>query len=287
MIILKNLHFAYGKKQVFDNLNLELHAGHIYGLLGSNGMGKSTLLRTLTGLLLPQGGSILVNGHVPGRRTPAFLQQLFFLPEAFLLPDISITQYVNSSAPFYPAFHRQQFDSYLAEFEVPGQSRLQKLSYGQQKKLLISFGLACNTPLLLMDEPTNGLDMASKRAFRKLIAGAVDENKCIVISTHQVKDLENLLDHLLVLNNNQLVFAHPLSLIQDRLSFKVTNNPTEVQQAVYAEQNIAGYEVVLPEHLGNNAGIVDLELLHKAIVANAATINQVLTHHSTTSNIIE
>lgn len=276
MLILKNLNFAYGKKQVFDNLNLELHAGHIYGLLGSNGMGKSTLLRTLTGLLLPQRGSILVNEHIPGHRTPAFLQQIFFLPEDFLLPDIIIDSFANTTAPFYPQFNRQHFHQYLEEFAIAPDQRLPRLSYGQQKKVLISFGLACHTPFLFMDEPTNGLDMQSKRTFRKLIAGAVDENTCIVISTHQVKDLENLLDQVMVMAQGKMVFNESISSIQDALAFKIAGNEAEVTQALYAEKNLAGHSIVA-NNTGQESYHVDLELLHKAIIENPVGMQKAFT----------
>lgn len=276
MIILKNLHFAYGKKQVFDNLNLELHGGHIYGLLGSNGMGKSTLLRTLTGLLLPKSGTINVNGHVPGHRSPAFLQQVFFLPEDFLLPDVGINTFVNTTAPFYPQFNRQHFNQYLEAFAIAPDQQLHQLSYGQQKKVFISFGLACHTTFLFMDEPTNGLDMQSKRTFRKLIAGAADENTCIVISTHQIKDLENLMDQVLVMSQGRIVFNQSISSIQDTLAFKIADSEAEAKQALYTEKTLAGHAIITANTV-HESFYTDLELLHKAIIENPAGIEKAFT----------
>ena len=177
MIDIKNLHFSYQKSKVFDNLNLQFQPGHIYGLLGKNGTGKSTLLRNIAGLLFPDQGSVKVLDHIPGHRNPAFLQELFMVPEEFYLPNVSIEKFVDCNASFYPRFDHARFNRYLREFEIPAGNKLQQMSYGQKKKALISFGLACNTSLLLMDEPTNGLDIMSKSQFRKVIAGAIDDQK--------------------------------------------------------------------------------------------------------------
>jgi ABC-2 type transport system ATP-binding protein len=199
MVTIKDLHFAYRRRAVFSGLNLELQPGHIYGLLGRNGTGKSTLLRNIAGFLFPQRGGIRVMGFEPGRRQPAFLERVFLVPEEFQLPPFSLDRWVRRMAPFYSAFDHAQFDGYTREFGIPPAARLDEMSYGQQKKALISLALATNAPLLLMDEPTNGLDILSKSQFRKVIAGALDDQKCILISTHQVKDLENLIDRITVI----------------------------------------------------------------------------------------
>ena len=160
MVSIKNLHFSYPGKEIFTGLNLQIKQGYIYGLLGKNGTGKSTLLANMAGLLFPKAGSITVLGYTPGKRHPAFLQDMFLIPEEFHLPDISIPKFVKYTGPFYRWFNEEVFSDYLKEFDIPYTSNLQNLSYGQKKKVLISFGLAANTSLLLMDEPTNGLDIA-------------------------------------------------------------------------------------------------------------------------------
>ncbi len=173
MIKIQNLHFAYRKKAVFNGLNLSLERGHIYGLLGKNGTGKSTLLANIAGLLFPDKGTIEVLGYDPGKRQPWFLREVFMVPEEFYLPDIPLEQLLTYHAAFYPRFNKTQFQKYCTDFEIPLNSTLQHMSYGQKKKVLISFGLATNAALLLMDEPTNGLDIMSKSQFRKVMAGAL------------------------------------------------------------------------------------------------------------------
>src|SRR5690606_30969865 len=145
MINIQNLHFAYKKKKVFNGLSLSLQAGHIYGLLGKNGTGKTTLLRNISGLLFPDQGDVKVLDFVPGVRNPEFLRELFMVPEEFYLPNVSIEKFVACNAPFYPKFDHAQFEGYLKEFDIPADNKLQQMSYGQKKKALISFGLACNT----------------------------------------------------------------------------------------------------------------------------------------------
>ena len=156
MINIQNLHFSYKKKKVFDNLNLQLEPGHIYGLLGKNGTGKSTLLKNVAGLLFPRKGAVTVNGFVPGKRQPEFLKDVFMVPEEFYLPNIPLADFVKIEAPFYPKFNEDQLQVYLRDFDVPQDSTLQNMSYGQKKKVIISFALATNARVLLMDEPTNG-----------------------------------------------------------------------------------------------------------------------------------
>ena len=267
MIAIQNLHFAYKKKKVFTGLNLSLGAGHIYGLLGKNGTGKSTLLRNIAGLLFPDQGSVKVLDHTPKLRRPAFLQELFMVPEEFYLPNVTIEKFVDCNAQFYPKFNQEQFNKYLREFEIPAGNKLQQMSYGQKKKALISFGLACNTSLLLMDEPTNGLDIMSKSQFRKVIAGAIDESKCIIICTHQVKDMESLIDRITVIDEGKILFDQTVDRITSKLSFKISFDSEEVKQALYREESLKGNAIITANN-EDEEGKLDLEMLYKAIVTN-------------------
>jgi ABC-2 type transport system ATP-binding protein len=274
MIDIQNLHFAYRKKPVFTGLSLQLQPGHIYGLLGKNGTGKSTLLRNIAGLLFPDKGKIEVLGFTPGKRQPSFLQQVFMVPEEFYMPDVPLSHLVQHHAPFYPKFDKAQFEKYIAEFEIPAGSTLQNMSYGQKKKVLISFGLASNASMLLMDEPTNGLDIMSKSQFRKVMAGAVDENKCIVISTHQVKDLENLIDRITIIDEGKILFDQTVDAISRKLSFQITFDSEEVKDALYSESSLRGSAIITANTEGEESKL-DLELLYKAIVLNGAAVTSV------------
>jgi len=262
MIQIQNLHFGYPRKKVFTGLNLQLQPGHIYGLLGKNGTGKSTLLKNMAGLLFPDEGSVNVLGFAPEKRQPAFLQDIFMVPEEFFLPDIPIENLVKYHAPFYPKFNDDQFNRYITEFDIPRSNTLQKMSYGQKKKVLISFGLACNTSVLLMDEPTNGLDIMSKSQFRKVMAGCVDETKCIVISTHQVKD------------EGKILFDQTVENITRKLSFHISFDNEEIKQALHREASLRGSAVITRNVTGEESKL-DLELLYKAIILNGNAIHSV------------
>jgi ABC-2 type transport system ATP-binding protein len=272
MVSIKDLHFAYRRHPVFTGLDLELRAGGIYGLLGRNGTGKSTLLYSIAGFLFPQKGIIDTLGFIPGRRQPAFLEKVFFLPEEFQLPSITLDRWMRLMSPFYPDFNRSQFVQYTREFDVPADAHLHELSYGQQKKALISLALATNTPLMLMDEPTNGLDIVSKSQFRKVIAGAIDDRKCILISTHQVRDLENLIDNITIIEEGRIVFHQPMLRIAETLHFKLSFDPEEQAGSIYSETSLRGNAVILPNIDGEDSQ-PDLEMLYKAVLLKNAVIN--------------
>lgn len=274
MIQITDLHFSYKKKSVLHGLDLSFRQGYIYGLLGKNGTGKSTLLRNICGLLFPDTGTIDVLGFTPEERKPAFLQKLFIIPEEFYLPDVPVRKFIRCNAPFYPNYNHQQFEAYLKEFDIPSENTIQQMSYGQKKKLLISFALACNTALLLMDEPTNGLDIMSKSQFRKILAGAINEDKCIIISTHQVKDLETLIDYITIIDEGKILFNHSINEILDKLTFKLSFNTADFEEALYSEPALTGQATILP-HKENESGKIDLELLYKAVVKDGNSLKNI------------
>jgi ABC-2 type transport system ATP-binding protein len=274
MISVNNLHFAYKRKPVFTGLSLQLQPGHIYGLLGKNGTGKSTLLRNISGLLFPQKGNIEVLGFTPMERKPAFLEEVFMIPEEFYLPNVTMGEMLKYQARFYPKFSHEQFNRYVTEFEIPVKATMQEMSYGQKKKVLISFGLASNASVLLMDEPTNGLDIMSKSQFRKVMAGALDENKCIVISTHQVKDLENLIDRITIIDEGRILFDQTTENITRKLSFRISLEGDEVTSALYSESSLKG-NAIIEINAYEEESKLDLEMLYKAIVTNRDKINAV------------
>jgi len=267
MIDIQNLSFAYRKKPVFEGLSLRFQPGHLYGLLGRNGTGKSSLLMNIAGLLRPGKGSITVNGFTPFERLPVFLQDVFMVPEEFYLPDILVADFLKYYAPLYPRFNSDGFRNYLSVFEVPADSTLQNMSYGQKKKVLISFALATNAKVLLMDEPTNGLDIISKSQFRKILAEAVDDERCIIISTHQVKDLENLIDRVSIIDEGKILFDEKVEDITRKLSFRFSYDREDLETALYSESLLRGNVIVGPNTEGEESKL-DLELLYKAIVSN-------------------
>lgn len=274
MIQIQNLSFDYGKrKQVFQNLNLTLTEGNVYGLLGRNGAGKSSLLRTMAGLLFPTSGSCMVNGHHAQDRLPIFLQDLYFLPEEFHTPAVKIMEFVNVYAPFYPKFSRKQFLEYLEEFQLSENEKFTELSLGQKKKALIGFALSTNTKVLLMDEPTNGLDIPSKSQFRKIIASVATEERIIVISTHQVRDLESLIDPIIILDNSEVLLNATTEEIAKKLCFKNVITVTDHEKVLYSEHSLRGFSIVT-QNVDNEHSKADLELLFNATLTNQSRIKQ-------------
>jgi len=272
MIEITNLNFGYSRKKLlFQNLNLKLSGGHIYGLLGKNGAGKSTLLKNICGLAFPLSGSCKINGEHSSKRLPSTLQELYLVPEDIYVPAVSIRNYVKHTAKFYSKFNRVQFEKYLDEFEVPVESKLTSLSYGQQKKVIIAFGIATNTKLLIMDEPTNGLDIPSKAQFRKIVASAFDEDRCIIISTHQVRDLDNLIDRLVIVHENQIVLNKSIAEIEEKLSFKYITNKND---ALYYETGMHGAKGIVVNSDFDESK-VDIELLFNAVI-NKPLISETL-----------
>ena len=276
MISIRDFHFSYGKTPVFAGVSTTLTEGHIYGILGKNGTGKSTLLYNIAGLLYPRQGRISVNGKDPSKRHPEFLQDIFMVPEEFYLPNISIRAFVKCYSPFYPKFDRDAFAHHLSLFDVPIESKLQGMSYGQRKKVYIAFGVASNVSVLLMDEPTNGLDIISKNQLRKVMAGAATDERIFLISSHQVKDLENLIDEVLILDGTAIVLKENLNHIAKKLAFRISFNEDDLREALYAESVLKGNTIVT-RNKDNGESHVDLELLYKATMADPARMRTALT----------
>lgn len=271
MIEIKNLSFGYKKKKLlYKNLSLSLESGSIYGLLGKNGAGKSTMLKNFIGLLFPTEGSISVNGFTPGKRQPSFLETIYLIPEEVHVPSLTIHQYKNLFSPFYPDFDQAKFYSYLEQLDVKEQGKLNTLSFGQQKKFIIAFALACNTKVLLLDEPTNGLDIPSKIRFRKLISSVFNEDRMIFISTHQIRDLDNLIDRVVIVDNGDLLLNASITEIAEKLCFKTVSELSDRNNILYSEESLKGYAVVAANTDGEDSK-VNLEHLFNAVTENPQT----------------
>jgi ABC-2 type transport system ATP-binding protein len=270
MIEIKNLNFGYSKKKLlFKDLSMQLKAGHIYGLLGKNGAGKSSLLKNMAGLVYASSGKIDVIGYNPAKRQPALLKEICFIPEEFYLPSVKIDSYVKANAAFYPNFDHSYFSDLLAEFDIPVDQKLINMSYGQKKKLIIAFGLATKAQLIIMDEPTNGLDIPSKAQFRKIMAAALTEDRCIIISTHQVRDLDNLIDTVIMLDDSSVALKASVEEITQKLCFKRIKELDDT--VIYAEPSLSGYNALMPNYHDEDSKL-DMELLFNAVLAEKIKI---------------
>ena len=275
MIEVENLSFSYGrrKSKVLEDFSMELDKGSVYGLLGKNGTGKSTLLYLMAGLLRSQTGNVLYKGVDVKKRYPDTLQDMFLVPEEFALPNISLKQYVKLNAPFYPNFSDELLNACLRDFDMNENIHLGELSMGQKKKAFMCFALATNTSLLMMDEPTNGLDIPSKSQFRKVIASGMSDDKAVIISTHQVRDIDSLLDHVLIMDGSKLLLNESVSTICEKLYFAELgmNEPTE--GALYVQPSVQGNSVILPNEYGEDSKL-NLEVLFNALLAERERIQQ-------------
>ena len=268
MIEVSDISFKYAgsKTPVFSDFSLKIGAGRICGLLGKNGTGKSTLLYLIAGLLRPQRGSVTFDGVVTARRRVDVLREMFLVPEEFYLPDVSLDAYVRTNAPFYPRFSREVLDRCLSDFGLGGPLRLGKLSMGQKKKVYMSFALAAGTRLVLMDEPTNGLDIPSKSTFRRVVAQCMADDRTLIISTHQVHDVEQLLDHLLFISTEGILLDASVSDVCSRYSFEFRQPGQPLDDAVYSEPTLQGNAVIARRADGAPETQLGLELLFDAVV---------------------
>lgn len=272
MIQSKNISFYYNKrKKLFSDLKFDQSAGSIIGLLGKNGAGKSTLLYLISGLLRPKKGSITVNGYVPFKRDPNFLTDIFLVTDELFIPPLSMSAYINVYAPLYKNFNFGKMDNIMLEFKLSKKNRLNKLSHGQQKKFIIAFALATNCKILLFDEPTNGLDIPSKSIFRKILVGSVEENQMAIISTHQVKDVETIIDRIVILDEGQILFEKNMAQITEKIQFKKMPVLSLASNLLYHEKCPEGFNVMLPA-VSHEETDVDIELLFNAIT-NKTVLN--------------
>lgn len=273
MITLKELSFSYSrKKEVLDRINLEVGSGHICGLLGKNGEGKTTLLNLLSGQIFPDQGSCLVLEEIPSERNARFLQQIFLLPEEISMPEVTAIKYIKMYAAFYPTFRDDICKACVESFEINLSDRLSKMSQGQRKKVAITLALAAHTPLLLMDEPTNGLDIPSKATFRRLVASLIDDNQTVIISTHQVRDLESLIDTVLILDQRQILLNKTLNEIGEKLYFGPL---LPEEKALYSEPTPQG-TIGVTAREDKEETAVSLELLFNAAITYPKEIQRIM-----------
>jgi len=265
MIEISNLSFSYGAKRVLENISLKVSEGNIYGLLGENGVGKTTLLTLLSGLKKPEAGTITVDGRNPFNREPSLLADQFYLPDEVIPVHARALDFAKEHGVFWPRFDLEKFRTILSEFEVEPQQRMDAMSAGQLKKAWISFALACNVKYYYLDEPTNGLDIPSKAQFRKAVTKYTSEDSALIISTHQVRDLENIIDPIIILDNKAVLVNASVQAITDKLFF---DYGTELNPgALYLEQTPGGCIQVYPNASGEESK-VNVEAFFNAVHAH-------------------
>lgn len=277
MFNIKDISFRYSKKgvELFNGFSMDLEAGNVYGLLGKNGAGKSTLIYLMTGLLTPQSGEVLMDGENVRRRLPKTMSDIFLVPEEFELPRLSLKEYVKINAPFYPRFSMEDMQRYLDIFDMGSDmnAKLHALSMGQKKKVFMAFAFATNTHALIMDEPSNGLDIPSKSQFRKLVSAGMTDDKMMLISTHQVRDISDILDHVVIIDQSKVLLNAGIAEVMNRVAFRPLR---EGDQPIFVLQSPMGSLGAVPAQPGEETA-VDLEMLFNATLQNPVAINQLFT----------
>ncbi len=273
MIEFTNLTVGYRKRHpVLKKLNGSFAEHSVHGLLGANGVGKTTMLKAVCGLLVPYAGSVLIDGRASQRRLPSMLRELFLVPEEFDLPAVTLSAYAQMTSPFYPRFSREAFLENCRSMEVDASVNLDSMSMGQRKKSYIAFALACNTPYLIMDEPTNGLDIPAKSVLKRLLAAQAAAGTTIIISTHQVADLEKLVDSVTIMDNNGIILSAATRDLEEMLYFGPVAADAD---CLYKEEMLAGLMGVAENTAGAETS-VDLTLLFNAAVRNRQRLTEIM-----------
>lgn len=281
MIEISDLCFSYSReKKLFSDVRLNIASGGIAGLLGKNGAGKTTLLKLICGLLAPSSGSCTINGFMAATRNPRMLADLCLVPEELYVPAMEMEAYVAVYAPFYPRFSPDLLKRTLDAFELPQRGRLAALSFGQKKKFVLSFAIATQASTLVLDEPTNGFDIPGKTQLRQILADAA-RDRTIIVSTHQVRDIAELVQRIIVLDNGSIMFNQPMAQVRTNLSYALAAQRPD-GGALYCEQVHGGFGVLSTNSTGTDQP-VDLEILFNALISDAAAINRLFApedHHA-------
>jgi len=273
MLAIENVHYGYKKNQnLFEGLDFQLEPGQISGLLGKNGAGKSTLLRLITGAYFPKQGTLNFGGNSTRNRKVETLASMYLLQEDDVLPNYEIPKYVSNYAPFYPHFSTSDFEKMLGDFEIDPSKKIKDLSFGQKKKLSVAFALSTGAKLLILDEPTNGMDIPSKSTFRKVVSESLREDQSIIISTHQIRDLGQLLDNIIVIENGKILLKESMFSLSERFACSYVPGNTPPTDSLYSEPAPGGNIV-----LRNSQGIpsdIDIEVFFNAIISQPNILNQ-------------
>jgi ABC-2 type transport system ATP-binding protein len=273
MIRTENITFKYKRSTVFKDFSLSIEEGKVYGLLGKNGAGKSTLLYLMTGLLHPQRGKVFYNDDDVSKRLPSVLSDLFIVPEEFTLPHVPLKKYLSMNSPFYPRFSEEQLRQNLNHFELDANLKINlgALSLGQKKKVFMSFALATNTSLLIMDEPTNGLDIPGKSQFKKFIISNMTDERTVIISTHQVQDVEKLIEHVVILENSSILLDASTADICRSLYFVNGAGSVDHGKALFMAPTFRGYNAIYRNE-GGEETVINLETLFNAVTDDPGKI---------------
>lgn len=214
IIKIDRLKKSYGRKLVLDDISLSLKENQIIGLLGPNGCGKTTLIKTLTGLIKDYEGDILIDGERPGVHTKSVIA---YLPEKSYLPDwmrpVDALKYFSD---FYADFDNAKAEKMIHDFDLDMKQKIKTMSKGQQEKISLILVMSRKAKLYILDEPLGGVDPAARDAILSLIMNNYAENSTVLMSTHLIHDIEPVLDRAIMISNGKLVLNSPVDEIKQK-----------------------------------------------------------------------
>ena len=271
MITIKKLGFSYDTNVVLKDISMELQEGKIYGLLGENGVGKTTLLTLLAGLKKAEDGILEIDGYKPFDRKPSFLANIYYLPDEVPAPRRKAIDFARDHGQYWISFSIDKFREVMKVFDNDENQRMDQMSYGQLKKTFISFALACNTRYLFMDEPTNGLDIPSKAQFRKAVSKYTSDDSTLLISTHQARDLEAIIDPIIILDRRDVLLNASLDEIAQKLYFDYSS---EVDPTALYQEMVPGGNIQVVRNTTGAESKVNIEALFNAVLLHKNEIKE-------------
>ena len=210
----KNLCKRYGSVQALDNVSFTVEPGRVVGLLGPNGSGKTTLIKLANGLLTPTGGELLINGQKPGKTTRA---QVSYLPDRPCLPEwMSAEKLLDMFTDFYGDFQRDKAQEMLEKLGIDPKQKIKQMSKGTREKVQLILVMSRKAELYLLDEPIGGVDPATRDYILETIIRNYNPSASVVISTHLIADVEQVLDDVIFINHGQIVLRSSVDDIREQ-----------------------------------------------------------------------
>jgi ABC-2 type transport system ATP-binding protein len=232
LLRIQGLSKSFGRKSVFSGLNLTINAGRVYGFLGKNGEGKTTLIRILMGIIPADGGEIRYKNVPVSFGSAAYKEEFGYIPEdPFFYSGMRVSEFLRFNAAFYRRWDGRRADELLGRFSLDKTSRIRTLSRGMKLKLEMAVALAAQPPFLILDDPTSGLDVPTRHDFLQgIVRELADSGTTIFFATHLVHELERIVDHLFILNGGRIILDEEYEAVKNstrRVRLDLEDRPPE------------------------------------------------------------
>ncbi|MBR4021148.1 MAG: ABC transporter ATP-binding protein [Ruminococcus sp.] len=258
MIELKNVTKAFKAHKALDNVDMTINKGSVYGLLGSNGAGKSTILRLLSGIYRQEGGEVLIEGK-PVYDNVELKQRIFFInDETVQFTSYTLNNLKDLYKSYYPNFSEEIFEKLKTKINLPTNRKISTFSKGMKRQAIFIIALACNTDYLLLDEAFDGLDPTMRIIVRQMLVDAmIERNLTVVISSHNLKEMNDLCDTVGLLHNGKIIFSSELDNLKGdihKLQLAFSDNTQEITreqleetglEILHFEKNMSVYHIIV------------------------------------------